>query len=174
MVEINLVRTQSEADSVYEMAYEFIEWLRDRYPEMGMEIDTYLAHQNFDEQIRRVLEFYNPPKGECLLAVYENSPIGILMLKDLGGDICEMNRMYVRPSGRGLGVGRSFVERLKERAKSMGFRAMILSALPRHHEAIALYKSVGFKMDNRSLDEGGTPVEVRMKLDLATGEPCDS
>ena len=33
MLEIEPVRTQTQADTVYELAYEFIEWLRERYPE---------------------------------------------------------------------------------------------------------------------------------------------
>ena len=126
-------------------------------------------NQNFDHQIRQVLNHFNPPKGECLLATQEGAPIGILMLKDVGDGVCEMNRMFVRPSGRGLGVGRSLVERLKERAREMGFKSMILSALPRHHEAIALYQSSGFERDSRPMDAGGTVVEVRMKLDLNVG-----
>ena len=141
MLGIELVRNQSQADAVYELAYEFVDWLRDRYPEMAHDIGVYLEHQKFDEQIRKVLTHYNPPKGECLLANHNGEAVGILMLKDLGGRVCEVNRMFVRENARGLGAGRSLLENLKQRAREMGFETMTLSALPRHHEALSLYQS---------------------------------
>jgi GNAT superfamily N-acetyltransferase len=167
MVEIELVRTQDQADAVYELAYGFVAWLRERYPEMSQEIDVYLEHQKFDEQIRQVLTHFNPPKGECLLATCDGKPIGILMLKDIGDGVCEMNRMFVRDSARGKGAGRALVERLKQRAVDMGFRTMTLSALPRHHEALSLYRSTGFRNDQRERDPGNSDNAVLMKLDLS-------
>jgi ribosomal protein S18 acetylase RimI-like enzyme len=166
MVQISPVRTKDQANSVYTLAYEFIDWLRGRYPEMESEINTYLEHQKFDEQIRNVLVHFTPPKGECLLAVNDDVPVGILMLKDLGNGICEMNRMFVRDSARGLGAGRSLVASLKVRATEMGFQTMILSALPRHYEAISLYQASGFKFDERARELGNSNDAVLMKLDL--------
>ena len=166
MLQIRPVRTKDEADAVYVLAYEFINWLRERYPEMESEIDTYLRHQKFDDQIRDVLIHYSPPKGECLLATNGAEPVGILMLKDLGGGTCEMNRMFVRESARGLGAGRALVDRVKERAREMGFETMVLSALPRHHEALALYHSVGFQIDDRPREAGNSDNAILMKLDL--------
>ena len=153
---------------MYLLAYEFIDWLRARYPEMSAEIDEYLEHQKFDEQILNVLVHYCPPKGECLLAIHNEAPVGILMLKDLGGNVCEMNRMFVRKSARGLGVGRSLVERLIECSKEMEFKTMVLSALARHHEAISLYKSSGFQLRAKPDGSGSPESAVHMTLDLTS------
>lgn len=166
MIQVNLVRTQEHASAVYDLAYEFIDWLRDRYPEMDVEIDTYLRHQKFDEQIRQVLTYFNPPLGECVLATLENRPVGILMIKDVGCGICEMNRMFVREEARGLGAGRALVETLRDRAIEMGFAKITLSVLPRHYEAIPLYRSMGFVEDKRLTDPGYSENAVLMKLDL--------
>ncbi len=166
MVDIRSVRTREDADAVYTLAYEFIDWLRERYPDMRDQIESYMRAQKFDEQIRDVLVHYNPPKGECLLAVNGDEPVGILMLKTFGEGVCEMNRMFVRDSARGLGVGRALVRDLTRRAREMGFTTMVLSALPRHHEALALYASEGFRMDDRPRDAGTSPEAILMKLDL--------
>jgi len=166
MVDYRLVRTDEDAAAVYKLAYEFIDWLRERYPEMEDEINTYLKYQNFDRQVKRVLTFFNPPEGECILAVHNGSPVGILMLKNVGGGVCEMNRMFVRDSGRGLGIGRALVERLKGRASEMGFKSMILTALPRHHEALAPYRSVGFELDDRESQAGSSESSIPMRMDL--------
>lgn len=168
MVEILLVRNQSEADSVYLLAYEFIDWLRARYPEMSSEIDDYLEYQKFEEQILNVLVHYRPPNGECLLAIHNQEPVGILMLKDLGGKVCEMNRMFVRDGARGLGVGRSLLNRLIERSKEMGFEKMVLSALVRHHEALPLYKSSGFQLNAEPFRSGSPESAIHMTLDLTS------
>jgi GNAT superfamily N-acetyltransferase len=166
MVRVRPARTKDDADAVYRLAYEFVGWLRLRYPEMESEIATYLHHQKFDEQIRDVLIHYNPPKGECLLAFDGTNPVGILMLKDLGEGVCEMNRMFVRESARGLGLGRALVDEIKDRARQMGFQKIILSALPRHHEAITLYRSLGFNDDDRPKGPGNSDKAILMKLDL--------
>ena len=167
MLKIEPVRNQTQADAVYVLTYEFVDWLRERYPEMENEIDVYLRHQKFDEQIREVLTHYNPPKGECLLAVNDGHPVGVLMLKDLGDGVCEMNRMFVRESARGIGVGRALVENLKRCARDMGFETMTLSALPRHHEALSLYRSCGFFLDKRRREAGNSDNAVLMKVDLS-------
>ena len=166
MIQIYLVRSTEQAEAVYDLAYEFIAWLRVRYPEMDAEIDNYLKHQKFDEQIREVLTHYNPPRGECLLASRGDTLVGILMLKDLGGGVCEMNRMFVRESARGSGAGRALLQRVKECAREMGFNTMTLSALPRHHEALSLYYSSGFELDDRPREAGNSDNAVLMKLDL--------
>jgi GNAT superfamily N-acetyltransferase len=166
MLKIEPVRNSEQSEAVYMLAYEFIDWLRDRYPEMDKEIGDYLRHQKFDEQIRDVLVHFNPPNGECLLALNENQPVGILMLKALNDEKCEMNRMFVRNNARGLGAGRALVEHLKQRAIEMGFSKMTLSALPRHHEAIALYRSCGFELDNREREAGNSENAVLMEIDL--------
>ncbi len=169
MIEIHPARDKKDAEAVYQLAYEFVDWLHQRYPEMAAEIDNYLRHQKFDEQITEVLVHYNPPRGECLVATREGSPVGIVMLKDLGGGACEMNRMFVREAARGMGAGRMLVERLKQRAREMGFTTMELSALPRHHEALALYRATGFRPDDRPRDPGDAGNAVMMRLELVSG-----
>ena len=122
--------------------------------------------KKFDEDIRDVRVRYGPPAGECLLARLNDTPVGILMLKDLGAGVCEMNRMYVSDEARGHGIGRALVGRLIDRAREMGFRQMTLSALPRHHEALALYRSVGFVEDVRERGAGNSAIDVLMRLEL--------
>ena len=168
MVQIIKVRSQTDADAVYILAHEFVDWVRARYPEMSSEIDGYLEHQKFDEQIKDVLIHYCPPKGECLLAIHDDEPVGILMLKDMGGQVCEMNRMFVRHTARGLGIGRKLLENLIAVSKDMGFEKMILSALSRHDEALALYRSSGFQISSKPESSGSPDNAVHMSLNLTT------
>ncbi|MCP5083631.1 MAG: GNAT family N-acetyltransferase [Alphaproteobacteria bacterium] len=140
--------------------------MRVRYPDLEGEIDRYLEDQRIDEQIKDVLIHYAPPTGECLLALQDDDPVGLLMFKRLDAVTCEMNRMFVREAARGLGVGRSLVTCLKNRARDMGFTSMVLSALPRHHEALALYKAEGFRPDNWAGADEEHSNAIHMRVDL--------
>lgn len=166
MLTIERVRSDRQAAAVEELAWAFVAWLRDRYPDMADDIDHYLVEQDFAHRITDVRRYYGPPKGDCLLAEVDGNPVGILMLKDIGGGECEMNRMYVSDAARGQGVGRKLVAALLDLARELGFARMRLSALPRHHEALALYRSVGFVEDSSVTLAGNTSNSVRMSLDL--------
>jgi GNAT superfamily N-acetyltransferase len=159
-------RTPGQAAEVRDLAWEFVGWLRERYPEMEREIDDYLQDQNFEEQINDPIRYFTPPNGECLLARHNDRPVGILMLKPHCEGTCEMNRMFVRPEARGLGIGRALIARLIERARDLGYDTMILSALHRHDEALPLYRSSGFSPYDPGDEDptGGRSVCMRMDL----------
>jgi len=166
-VKISLVRAQAQADEVRTLAWEFVDWLRSRYPDDLATIDEYLVNQKFAEQLANLLEHFRPPDGECLLAEVDGTSAGIVMLKPAGPETCEMNRMFVRPEARRRGVGRALCLRLMDRARELGYRSMILSALDQHFEALPLYHALGFREDNRASDtEAGKDHEVQMKIVL--------
>ena len=164
--EIREVRDQADASHVIALAREFIEWLRSRYPEMSDELDAYLADQRFEEDLGDLLTVFNPPGGECLLAVLDGDPVGIVMCKRFDETTCEMNRMFVAERARGHGVGRALCRRLIVRARELGYETMMLTALDRHREALRLYESLGFVRDEGWQSDYGDR-EIAMTLDLA-------
>jgi GNAT superfamily N-acetyltransferase len=166
MVSISTVRTDEDAEIVRALAWEFVAWLRERYPDMLDMIDTYLKTQKFDEQLAGLLTIFAPPKGECLLAKIGGEPAGIVMLKPHPSGACEMNRMFVRSTARGKGVGLALGQTLVQEARNLGYGRMILSAGFRHDEAIPLYRRLGFAEDKTLPDTGAGDAEVRMALDL--------
>jgi len=105
-----------------------------------------LSFQNFESELTNLPGKYAPPFGELLLArSFDGVALGCVGVRPLGGsEVCEMKRLYVRPSARGLGVGRALVTTILGAAKELGYAEMKLDTLSSMQEAIALYKQFGF------------------------------
>lgn len=102
--------------------------------------------KNYEQEIANHLPgCYGPPKGCLLLAVYQGNPAGCVGLRDLGGGICEMRRLFVRPQYRGLGIGKTLAEAVIEQGQSFGYASMRLNTNRRMSEAEKLYRALGFK-----------------------------
>lgn len=166
MLQIIRVRTEADADEVRHLVGEYFGWLYARYPEDAAIITAYWTNQDMPNQLRNLLSLFAPPKADCLLALLNGAPVGIVMTKANFGDMCEMNRMFVRPTARGHGVGRALVSELLVVARGLGYKRMMLAGGPRHTEALALYRSLGFTDDPTLQDTGAGDIEVRMIRDL--------
>src|ERR1700722_5739647 len=112
--------------------------------EYAASLDVSLDFQNFDEELRHFEAEYAPPSGAFLLAHTEGEVVGCGALRRFSATDCEMKRLYVRPSGRNLGLGRQLAIALVNEAKSLGYKRMLLDTLPTMQSAQSLYKSLGF------------------------------
>lgn len=103
-----------------------------------------LAFQGNEAEFAALPGKYAPPGGRILLAERGGEILGCIALRRVDDAICEMKRLYVRPAGRGLGLGRQLVERLIDEARGAGYAEMRLDVLAEFRSAQLLYRALGF------------------------------
>ena len=104
-----------------------------------------LGFQNFAGEVAGLPGDYRSPAGALLLATIADRAVGCVGVRPLAGGACEMKRLYVRPDGRGQGVGRALADAAIAFARGGGYTAMRLDTLPTMATAQALYRELGFR-----------------------------
>jgi len=85
------------------------------------------------------------PAGLFLLATLAGEPVGCGALKFHQDAPAEIKRMWVSPTARGLGLGRRLLAELESRAAGHGAAVVRLETNRALAEAIALYRSSGYR-----------------------------
>jgi ribosomal protein S18 acetylase RimI-like enzyme len=118
--------------------------LRELFKEYAASIGIDLSFQEFNAELDSLPGKYAQPEGAMILARRKGEPCGCVALRRIDARTCEMKRLYVRASARGLGIGGELVFRIIEEARARGYASMRLDTLPSMKSAVALYKSFGF------------------------------
>ena len=117
---------------------------RAMFEEYARSIDIDVCFRDFAAELDRLTVMYAPPAGALLLARTGADTAGCVGLRKLQDDICEMKRLYVRPAFRGRQLGRRMAEDIARRARSLGYRTLVLDTLGTMEAAQGLYVSMGF------------------------------
>lgn len=154
MVRIDLATTALELEAVRSLFHEYAESL-------GVDLN----YQGFDREVRDLPGDYAPPSGTLLLARNDGEPVGCVGVRALDEQTAEMKRLFVRPAGRGLGLGRTLAEAAIMFARKAGFARMRLDTLPQMQRAQELYRALGF-VEIEPYRYSAVPGTVYMELTL--------
>lgn len=128
--------------------------------------------EGYERELARLPEGY----AALLVAFVDGEPAGCAALRMLTREeqACELKRLWVDPSFRGLGLGRTLVNRAIDWAERKGSSAIYLDTVPEAMpEASQLYKSMGFVQVERYNQNPLTGVAFfRRGLSSPKGDPA--
>ena len=120
---------------------DFTELLREYLASLPFSADF----QHTERELAEIsVQYGQPGNGVALLARSGQATVGITGIRALEGTLCELKRMYVKPSWRGLGLGRLLCEAALACSRQLGYSAVRLDTLDSMDAAIYLYRSLGF------------------------------
>lgn len=152
------------------------------FKEYADELNENLCFQSFDEELVNPLHKYGRPNGSLFVAMYDTEMVGCVALTDItakptshqatnevmkddGKKVCEMKRLYVKPTFRKHKIGDALVEKIITEARALEFDIMKLDTLEKLQPAIQLYLKHGFVMAN-AYYQNPLPNVVYMQLNL--------
>ncbi|MEY3500730.1 MAG: hypothetical protein RL308_2399 [Bacteroidota bacterium] len=141
--------------------------VRDVLMEMGApKVGTAYA----DPYLDSLFEVYAIPKA-VYFVIEKNDKIiggaGVMQLENSNENICELQKMYLLPEGRGLGFGKQLIDKCIEKATEFGFQSCYIETMTYMEDAQKLYKKVGFHYLDKPLGNTGhssCPVWMLKKL----------
>jgi ribosomal protein S18 acetylase RimI-like enzyme len=134
MIEIINAVSKKEIQKVRELFYEYAQSL-------GFNLDF----QDFQKELDNLPGDYKEPTGKLFLANYGSKLVGCIALRKISINICEMKRLYVKPSFRHKGIGKALANHIIRYAREFGYKIMRLDTINSMIEANWLYKKLGFK-----------------------------
>jgi GNAT superfamily N-acetyltransferase len=85
-----------------------------------------------------------PGAGAFVIAYLGERAVGCGAVRRVDEATAELKRMYVDPSVRGRGIGRSLVEALEHEARLLGVMKIVLETGTRLAPAIRMYEAMGY------------------------------
>ena len=102
----------------------------------------------YDPTTDTLFEVFQTPRSKYFLAEINNKIVGGGGIYPTDGsppDTCELVKMYLLPEARGLGLGRTLIEKCIEAAAENGFKKIYLETMPELKQALSVYEKFGFE-----------------------------
>ena len=112
----------------------------------------------FDSTTDALYELFQQPGASYFVAEIDGKiagGAGIYPTKGLPPDTCELVKMYLIPEARGLGLGRTLIEKSIELAKELGYRKIYLETMPELRQALKVYARFGFEYLTQPMGNSG-------------------
>lgn len=114
---------------------------------LGVQRDEYGIDITAQDQpdLMAIPDFYQTGAGGFWVAVRAGAIVGVIGLKDIGGRMGALRKMFVDPSARGpVGAGGRLLDVLLAHAAAMGLSALYLGTTDRFLAAHRFYEKNGF------------------------------
>ena len=105
--------------------------------------EAYIA-RSLAEEIDRIPDYYSERGGGFWVACREDRLVGMFGLERASADAMELRRMYVDPSARRGGIGRSMLRFAEAHCRRLGVRCLKLSTSELQPAALELYRRAAY------------------------------
>lgn len=122
----------------------YIQQIKELIIEYTKRLGRDLSFQDIDDELKDPAKKYTAPEGELLVAVEGEDVLGMIAYHRHSDTRCEMKRLYVKPSCRGMKLGEKLIEELIAHARQAGYKEMVLDTIVPLQSAIHMYKKLGF------------------------------
>ena len=158
-ISIAEVRDETDLRQARLLLEEYFASLADHLASLGLDLAATRR-----QEVASLPGEYAPPGGRLLLAHLGGEAAGCVTLRRLPASppvaghgtssssepgsepsVCELRRLYVRPSHRGTGLGRHLTLAAIAAARAMAYGRVRLNTLPSMTRARALYAALGFR-----------------------------
>lgn len=112
----------------------------------------------YDETTDRLSEIFTVPGSMYYVAEYKGEIVGgggIYPTAGLPEGTCELVKMYILPSVRGIGLGSALIQKSLDFAKDYGYQQVYLETMPELQQALKTYAKFGFQYIDAPLGESG-------------------
>ena len=102
----------------------------------------------YDPTTDTLFEVFQKERSGYFVAEINNEIVGgggIYPTDGLPADTCELVKMYLLPQARGLGLGRTLIEKSLAFAKDTGYKQVYLESMPELKNALQVYARFGFE-----------------------------
>ncbi len=102
----------------------------------------------YDPTTDALFELFQKEKAKYFVAEIDKKIVGgggIYPTDGLGNDTCELVKMYLLPEARGLGLGKTLIEKCIDSVKENGFKNIYLETMPELKQAMKVYEKFGFE-----------------------------
>jgi putative acetyltransferase len=164
MISISQVNGDADIAAVRDLLREYTGWAFTLL--VAREVPP--TFEGMEEELASLPGVYVPPVGRLLLARHAGAPAGCIALKPIDAATGELKRLYVRPSFRGLALGRQLVAGIVQAGHQAGYQRLILDSHVSMTHAHALYRAAGFGLVDAppGISEALKPEIVFMALAL--------
>jgi putative acetyltransferase len=135
----------ADLDDVRRLFRAFLQWHHARQGEHLPLVLRYFHEVAWEAELAGLPGACAPPAGALFVATLSGSIVGCVALRRIDAERSEMKRMYVDDAGRGHGIGRALGEAVVAAGREAGYRELYLDTSVNQHEAVSLYRSLGFE-----------------------------
>ena len=102
----------------------------------------------YDDTTDHLYELFQQSGSVYFVAVLDNVVVGgagIYPSNGLPTGICELVKMYLSPSARGIGAGKKLIAKCVEFARENNYHSIYLETMPELKKAVSVYEKLGFQ-----------------------------